>query len=80
MKANRPAKSNYPNNVTLKDFVLFMWTPWLVYADYPRRKTINYTYAFKKAFNTIMVLMVMYMVHTSFMQPWIEIGSSITMI
>lgn len=34
---NRPAKSNYPQNVTVHDFILYMFTPWLIYAEYPRR-------------------------------------------
>jgi len=63
-KEGRKPLSNYPDNVNIKDFCLFMITPWLVYANYPRRSTINYFYAIKKFSFAMLLLITLYMIHS----------------
>jgi hypothetical protein len=46
-----------------------MLTPWLVYAQYPRRNSINYVYLIKKAFSVGALLLVNYLIHSEFIQP-----------
>ena len=48
-----------------------MLTPWLVYSVYPRRKTINYLYLLTKAFYVVALLLINYLIHSEFIQPWI---------
>ena len=54
-----------------------MFTPWLVYAEYPRRSTIDWLYACKKMCMSVSLLVVVYMMHAQFIQPWIEKGEEI---
>jgi hypothetical protein len=44
-KNKTDSSTNYPTNINAKEFVLFMFTPWLVYAPYPRRSTVSWYYA-----------------------------------
>lgn len=37
VREGRRAEGKYPENINVRDFVLFMATPWLVYDAYPRR-------------------------------------------
>ena len=76
----RVARSNYPHNITAQNFVLYMLTPWLVYAEYPRRSTIDWLYAGKKMCMSVSLLVVAYMMHAQLIQPWIEKGSEIPII
>jgi len=48
-----------------------MITPWLVYANYPRRDKINWYYVFKKMVITAGLFLIIYLVHGEFIQPWI---------
>ena len=57
-----------------------MLTPWLVYAEYPRRATINYFYVAKKMFGSAAVLLTMYLVHSEHIQPWIMKGNEVTLL
>lgn len=72
LKKGEQPRSNYPNNVTVSDFCLFMFTPWLVYAEYPRRKSINYFYVAKKMGMAAVLLITLYLIHSEFIQPWIH--------
>lgn len=58
--------SEYPKNVTLHNFILFMWTPWLVYDIYPRKSSISYFYIIKKCIITITCIIMAYMIHTEY--------------
>jgi len=57
-----------------------MLTPWLVYAEYPRRSHIDWIYVFRKTIMVLILLLTMYLVHSSFIQPWIEKGNEIGLI
>lgn len=57
-----------------------MLTPWLVYAQYPRRATINYVYLFKKGLITAVLLVVVYLINSEFIQPWILKAGEISMV
>lgn len=48
-----------------------MLTPWLVYADYPRRDCINYFYLAKKAVIILALLFTNYLIHSKYIQPYI---------
>jgi hypothetical protein len=74
------AASNYPNNINLKDFVLFMMTPWLVYDNYPRRDKINWGYALWKGFNVLVLVLISYILHTEYIMPYILMGDQISFI
>jgi hypothetical protein len=63
--------------VTISDFVLYMFTPWLVYAEYPRRQMIDWLFALKKVCISGTLLVMIYMLHASYIQPWIEKGSEV---
>lgn len=56
--------TNYPNNINIKDFVLFMWTPWLVYDIYPRKDNISISYILQKSIITIVCILMAYLIHT----------------
>ena len=56
--------TNYPNNVNVKDFILFMWTPWLVYDAYPRKDSISFLYIVKKSATTAVCIITAYIIHT----------------
>lgn len=60
----------------MRDFILYMWTPWLVYDDYPRRSTISIRYIIKKCITTFVVLLMIYIIHTDYILPEIESSSS----
>jgi hypothetical protein len=57
-----------------------MLTPWLVYAQYPRRSTINYAYLFKKGLLTAVLLVVVYLINSEFIQPWILKAGEISIV
>ena len=56
--------TNYPKNINIKDFVLFMWTPWLVYDVYPRKDNISIRYILQKSIITIVCILMAYLIHT----------------
>lgn len=66
--------TNYPANINLKDFVIFMWTPWLVYDTYPRKDSISILYILKKSIITIICILMAYIIHTEYLIPIIESG------
>ncbi len=68
--------TNYPKNINLEDFILFMWTPWLVYDCYPRRKTISFIYILRKSVITIFSLIMTYIIHTEYIIPLLYEGSN----
>jgi hypothetical protein len=55
-----------------------MCTPWLVYADYPRRRNINWFYAVYKAFNVLVLIIISYILHTEYIMPYILMGDKIS--
>ena len=57
-----------------------MFTPWLVYAPYPRRTTINWFYALYKAFNVAILITISYIIHTEHIMPYILLGDQISFI
>jgi hypothetical protein len=57
---------------------MFMFTPWLVYSEYPRRKTINWFYIVKKVLISAMLLIALYLINSEYIQPWIHMAGSIT--
>ncbi len=40
-----------------------MFTPWLVYAEYPRKQTIDFFYALKKIGISAVLLLVIYIIN-----------------
>ena len=54
-----------------------MFTPWLVYANYPRKQKINYFYVIKKMFMVAMLLLTIYLIYSEWIQPWIHKSISI---
>lgn len=68
--------TNYPQNINLRDFNLFMWTPWLVYDTYPRRNSISIIYIVRKSIAIIFSLMMTYIIHTQYIIPLLEEGSN----
>ena len=66
--------------MSLSDFVLFMWTPWLVYADYPRRNKIDWLYVVRKGAMVVLILLIMYLLHSKHIQPWVERGDEVGMV
>jgi hypothetical protein len=57
-----------------------MFTPWLVYANYPRKKTISWIYVLKKGVTIPIVIIIMYMIFSQYMLPYIKKGDSITFV
>lgn len=66
--------TNYPKNINIKDFILFMWTPWLVYDVYPRKSERSILYIIKKSAITIIAVLMIYLLHTEYLMPVIESG------
>lgn len=66
--------TNYPSNINIQDFTLFMWTPWLVYDIYPRKANISVFYIAKKSVITIVCILMAYVIHTEYLIPIIESG------
>lgn len=58
------AEVSYPGNINLKDFILYMLTPWLVYDVYPRRESISLIYIAKKTFYGLTALLICYIIYT----------------
>lgn len=75
---NRTPATNYPNNINLREFVLFMWTPWLVYDQYPRKNSISFLYIFQKSATCIIGVMTSYIIHTEYIIPHLEMGYKIS--
>jgi diacylglycerol O-acyltransferase 1 len=64
------ANVSYPDNLTVKDVVLFMWFPTLVYQTaYPRSKTIRRQWLFKRFMELLCCLGFMFVVHFQFIVP-----------
>ena len=57
-----------------------MFTPWLVYAFYPRRKHINGLYLLKKGAKVMMLFVLIYLIHSEWIQPWVQRTSQVTAI
>lgn len=55
-----------------------MATPWLVYADYPRREKIRWGYAVWKALNVVTLVVISYIIHTEYIMPYILQGDNIS--
>ena len=55
-----------------------MWTPWLVYDHYPRRKgPISIMYIIKKAMMGLTCVLMCYILHTQYILPSVEQGLKI---
>jgi len=52
-----------------------MFTPWLVYANYPRKDNIDYIYALRKIISSIVIVVILYLINAEYIQPWILKGS-----
>jgi hypothetical protein len=61
--------TNYPKNININDFVLFMFTPWLVYDVYPRKDRISVSYIIKKSITTVFTIIMAYLIHTEYILP-----------
>ena len=61
----------YPSNINVKDFLIFMFTPWLVYDVYPRRDSISIMYIIKKSFCGLTSVLICYIVYTEYILPTI---------
>lgn len=60
----------YPNNLSLKNFYTYITLPTVVYElEYPRLKSINWTYVLEKTVATFGVLGVMIVVSTAYIYP-----------
>ena len=64
--------TNYKKNININDFLLFMFTPWLVYDVYPRKDKISISYIIKKSITTIFTITMAYLIHTEYILPIIE--------
>lgn len=77
-KINIPG--DYPHNIRLNDFILFMLTPWLVYDVYPRRTSISIWYITKKIIFALTSILMCYILYTEYIIPPIEMGLKISFI
>lgn len=57
-----------------------MWTPWLVYDNYPRRKSISIIYIIKKSIMGGTGIIMAYIIHTDYIMPHIGKGSTIPLL
>lgn len=57
-----------------------MLTPWLVYAQYPRRNTISVLYLLKKIIIVILLLLLDYIIYSEYILPYIGAGDEISMV
>lgn len=55
-----------------------MLTPWLVYADYPRKTTRSIPYIAKKGFSFAFLLILLYLLHSEYILPVIQRGSGVS--
>mmetsp|Transcript_35182 Transcript_35182/g.39939 ORF Transcript_35182/g.39939 Transcript_35182/m.39939 type:complete len:453 (-) Transcript_35182:350-1708(-) len=62
--------NNYPKNINIKDFFLFLAYPTFVYRDnYPRRETFRFGYFIRRALFAMLMLVAMYIVFSELMVP-----------
>lgn len=57
-----------------------MFTPWLVYAEYPRRANVDLLYVLRKMVTIAGLLVVMYLLYTQSIQPWVHLGSEVGLV
>lgn len=58
-----------------------MWTPWLVYKKYPRRKgPIRIKYILSKMAFGFTGIIVSYIIWTEYYMPWVYMGANINIV
>jgi len=80
-KPNSKEESNYPNNINLKNFTLYLWFPVLVYeTSYPRTQKIRPLYFIRKILYTVAMLFLDYQLAANYLLPVFENHRDMTLI
>ncbi|KRX03881.1 hypothetical protein PPERSA_04759 [Pseudocohnilembus persalinus] len=70
--------SSYPNNISFKNFTLYMWMPVLAYQiEYPRTDKFRIGFFLFKVFQVIICISLDYIIGIEFVIPYIELGDQI---
>lgn len=71
--------SSYPENISFKNFTVYMWSPVLVYQDkFPRTNSFRLGYFLKKVFQFSIGIVVCYIVLSDYIIPYVEMGDRIS--